>query len=143
MKQFLRGLFGGPPSTVTTPLSDGSVPETAAGTSAPVPATLRQRLRKHPAHIERLQQALSSVDVAGRASIPRFERAVWALQGRLGSFLSEARDELDAARALGDKREVKRAEADVTLMSEIRLKQVWIGDSELWNHFGRQQGSAS
>jgi hypothetical protein len=142
MKAFLHRLFGGPPSTVTTPLPDSPGHNDVAAASAQVPAALRERLRKHPAHIQRLQQALSSVSTAGRESIPRFELAVWALEGRLGSFLSEARDELDAARAAGDRKEVKRAEANVRLMSEIRLKQVWIGDTALWNHFGKPEGSA-
>lgn len=139
MKQFLRKLFERPTVVEATSPSDTPAPDA----SPPVPASLRERLRKHPAHIQRLQQALSSVSADGRESIPRFELAVWALQGRLGSFLSEARDELDVARAAGERKEVKRAEATVRLMSEIRLKQVWIGDSELWKHFGRPEGSAS
>lgn len=139
MKQFLRKLFERSTPAEGEPPSDTP----AAGASPPVPAKLRERLRKHPAHLERLQQALNGVTVAGRESIPRFELAVWALEGRLGSFLSEARDELDAARAAGEKKEVKRAEENVRLMSEIRLKQVWIGDTGLWNHFGKPEGSAS
>lgn len=139
MKQFLRKLFERPTPAADAPASEVPVP----GASSTVPAKLREQLRKHPAHIERLQEALDGVTVAGRESIPRFELAVWALQGRLGSFLSEARDELDTARAAGDKKEVKRAEANVRLMSEIRLKQVWIADTAFWNHFGKPEGSAS
>ncbi|WP_421569019.1 hypothetical protein [Stenotrophomonas sp. PD6] len=138
MKQLLRKLFDRATPTADAPASEAP----ARGASPTVPANLRERLRKHPAHIERLQQALDGVTIAGREGIPRFELAVWALEGRMGTFLSEARDELDAARAAGDRKEVKRAEANVRLMSEIRLKQVWIGDTALWNHFGKPEGSA-
>jgi hypothetical protein len=139
MKQFLRKLFERPAPAEAAPASEA----TAAGTASLVPAKLRERLRKHPAHIERLQQVLNDVTASGSKAAPRFELAVWALEGRLGSLLTEARDELDAARAAGERRQIRRAEANVRLMSEIRLKHVWIGDAALWAHFGKQEGGAS
>lgn len=111
--------------------------ETAIPTppTTPVPARLRERLKDHPEHVARLQQVLNSAaDAQGRPN-QRFEEAVRALEGRLGSFLVEARTELDAARSRGDADLVAKAEAKERLMSEIRLKQVWIGDPVMWGHF--------
>lgn len=105
----------------------------------PVPMRLRERLADHPGHIDRLQQVLSS---AARAEGPptwRFEEAVWALEGRLGTFLTEAREELEAAQAQGDAAQVAKAEAKELLMSQVRLKQAWIGDPAMWRYFQTPQ----
>lgn len=60
----------------------------------PVPNGLREMLRDYPEHIERLQDALNWVVEHPARGTPPFERAIWALEGRIETFISEARDEL-------------------------------------------------
>lgn len=101
----------------------------------PVPIRLRERLADHPGHIDRLQQVLRNAAQAEGSPTWRFEEAVWALEGRLGTFLTEAREELEAAQAQGDVTLVAKAEAKELLMSQVRLKQAWIGDPAMWRYF--------
>jgi len=105
----------------------------------PVPIRLRERLADYPEHIDRLQQVLSSAAQAEGSPTWRFEEAVWALEGRLGTFRTEAREELDAAQAQGDAASVARAVAKELLMSQVRLKHVWIGDPAMWRYFQTPQ----
>lgn len=105
----------------------------------PVPASLRERLKDHPGHVERLQEVLNHVVQEQNLGAWRPEVAVWALEGRLGSFLAEARTALQAAQAGGDPAGIERAVAAERLMSEIRLKQVWIGDDAFWAYFQAQR----
>jgi len=99
----------------------------------PVPAKLREMLKDYPEHIERLQERLIVVAEAPRSSVPRFELAVWALEGRLDTFISEARGELAAATASGDPAVIEKADAKERLMSQAAWKHVWIGDEALWD----------
>lgn len=100
----------------------------------PVPAKLREMFKDYPGHIERLQELLTAVAEAPRSSTPRLELAVWALEGRLGTFKSEAREELAAATASGDPVMIEKADAKARLMSQAAWKHVWIGDKELWDY---------
>lgn len=94
----------------------------------PVPAKLLEKLRDYPDHIERLQEVLNIVAATPPSLIPRLERAIEALQGRLGTFMVEARRELNHAMASGDPSLIAAAEAKAGLMSQIRLKHVWMTD---------------
>ncbi|WP_312237243.1 hypothetical protein [Stenotrophomonas sp.] len=93
-----------------------------------VPAKLLEKLRDYPDHIERLQEVLNIVAATPPSLIPRLERAIEALQGRLGTFMAEARRELNQARSSGDPRLIAAAQAKASLMSQIRLKHVWMTD---------------
>lgn len=75
----------------------------------PVPKGLREMLRDYPEHIERLQEALNWVVEHPAKGISAFERAIWALEGRTETFISEVRDELKKAEAVGDLEEISRA----------------------------------
>lgn len=141
MKELLRRFFGRAQQQAGEVPASKAGPKASIASSPLVPAKLREKLQEHPEHIDRLQEVLNSVAEGDQSAVPRFELAVWALEGRLGSFLSEARDELDAALAQGGQDQVARAEAKVQLMSKIRLKQAWIGDAALWSCFGSKKAS--
>lgn len=91
----------------------------------PVPQGLREMLRDYPGHIERLQQALNWVIEHPASGIPPFERAVWALEGRTETFISEARDELERAERTGNPEEISRAKKKELLMLHSRSTGSW------------------
>ncbi|WP_256775094.1 MULTISPECIES: hypothetical protein [unclassified Stenotrophomonas] len=101
----------------------------------PVPAKLLEKLREYPDHIDRLQEVLNVVAAEPPSIIPRLERATEALQGRLGTFMSEARRELEQAKASGDPTLIAAAEVKFSLMSQVRLKHVWISDEGFLQYF--------
>lgn len=101
----------------------------------PVPQGLREMLKDYPGHIERLQQALNWVIEHPAKGVPAFERALWALEGRLETFISEARDELDAAEASGDAEAVLRAKNKVQFMFSCRSSSGWAAGN-LMDYFG-------
>lgn len=105
-----------------------------------VPATLREMLKDYPEHVEQLQEALNGVMEKPPSAIPRFELAVWALEGRLETFNKEAREELRAAKASGDTALLARAEEKELLMSRVAWKHVWLGDRALREYFGAHMG---
>lgn len=96
----------------------------------PVPKSLREMLKDYPEHIERLQEVLNYVVETSSAGVSPFDRAIWVLEGRLETFISEARDELKAAEARGDAEAIQRARtkrhvfgsarADMGPLSELR-----------------------
>jgi hypothetical protein len=100
----------------------------------PVPAKLREILREYPEHIERLQDVLASFGVPKNRVMP-FDEAIWALEGRLETFVAEAREELSAAEESADASEIERAKAKELLMLQASSKGRWIGDDGLWNYF--------
>ena len=75
----------------------------------PVPAELREQLKDYPELIERIQEALN-LTVLDPPGTPLFERFIWTLQGELGLFYSEVREELNVARAADDADAIARAE---------------------------------
>lgn len=107
-------------------------------TMPPVPNGLRDMLKDYPDHIERLQQALNWTIEHPSAATPPFEVAIWALEGRLETFISEARDELDAAEALGDAEAIARADRKLDLMFSCR-SSVLFGCENLASHFDNRK----
>ena len=101
----------------------------------PVPLGLRDMLKDYPQHIERLQQALNWVIEHPAKGIPPFERAIWALEGRLETFISEARKELRAAEETGDAEEVSRAKQKLQFMFSCRSSSGW-GAGNMMDYFG-------
>ncbi|WP_240635263.1 hypothetical protein [Lysobacter enzymogenes] len=96
----------------------------------PVPKGLREMLKDYPEHLQVLQNDLNDVVAKPLRGTPVFEQAIWALEGALETFVSEARDELEAAEASGDAETIQRARAkrqafgsaraDMGLLSELR-----------------------
>lgn len=91
----------------------------------PVPEGLRKMLNDYPAHIDRLQQALNWVIEHPSSGIPPFERAIWALEGRIETFISEARKELKAAEAGADAEAIAQADRKLELMFSCNSRSVW------------------
>lgn len=86
--------------------------------SPPVPQKLREMLKDYPEHIERLHEVLSHVK-RGPNLMP-FDEAVWLLEGRLETFISEARAELRAAETGGDAEAIEQARKKELLMLHAR-----------------------
>lgn len=102
----------------------------------PVPDGLQRMLAAYPHHIERLQQVLNSVVEHPASGVLPFERATWALEGRLETFISEAREELEKAEAKGDADEVAKAKKKELLMLHSRSWNCW-DDENLREYFDR------
>lgn len=108
----------------------------------PVPQALREMFWNYPELIERLQASLNSVITNPVKSQPPFEVAIWELEGTLGSFLNEALQELDAARASGDSAAIERADAKRRLLLFAGSSGGGMQDlSELQAYFHERQGA--
>ena len=102
----------------------------------PVPQKLRKMLKDYPEHIARLQEVLRHVVETSSDGVDPFDRAIWALEGRLDTFHSEAREELKAAEALGDAEAAARADQRERLMSRAGSSNGGMkGLHELWLYF--------
>lgn len=101
----------------------------------PVPQRLREMLDEYPGHIERLQEVLSHVIRTSSAGVDPFDRAIWALEGRLEAFVSEAKNERLAAESDGDPQMIAKAVEKEKTMSMARPKRQWISDEALWAYF--------
>ncbi|WP_236621835.1 hypothetical protein [Luteimonas huabeiensis] len=86
----------------------------------PVPQKLRDMLKDYPEHIERLQETLQRIVNKRLPGADPFERAIWLLESRLSTFISEARDELQAAESSGDPEAIKRAKEKELRMLDAR-----------------------
>src|SRR5690606_35032777 len=95
----------------------------------PVPQKLREMLEDYPEHIERLKEALDEYAKKIFHLMP-FDGAIWALEGRLEAFYSEAHAELQAAEASGDVAAIELAKAKRTLMSRACSKYAWLGQDD-------------
>lgn len=76
-------------------------------------------LKDYPDHIERLQERLDDY-VRKPNHLMLFDGAIWAPEGRLETFIDEARTELRDAEASGDAEAIARAEAKDLLMGRAR-----------------------
>jgi hypothetical protein len=102
----------------------------------PVPQALREMLKDYPEHIQELQKSLNRVITKPSKSTPAFEVAIWELEGTLGTFISEAREELKAAEASGDSEAIARAEEKERLMERASSRNIGMkGLHELWGYF--------
>ena len=108
----------------------------------PIPQRLRELLKDYPSHLARIQEDLNHVMVDHAKSIPLFEQAVWALEGRTRAFIGDAQLELEAAQASGDTDSIARAESKLSLMRRSRSANAGLGDlGELWEYFKAHKGS--
>jgi hypothetical protein len=98
-------------------------------------------LKDYPEHIQELQRSLNLVVEKPSIGTPPFEVAIWALEDELGSFISEARSELQAAEASGDAVAIERAKDKELLMLHARSKGGWIADEGLWDYFQVNKGA--
>lgn len=101
----------------------------------PLPARLQEQLKDYPEHRERLQLALYGVVVSPPSRLPRLERALWVLEDRVGRFLAEARQELDAARCSGDAVRLARAKETEQVMYVLRMRHQWLRDEVFVAYF--------
>jgi hypothetical protein len=101
----------------------------------PVPQRLREMLKDYPKHLERLQEVLNHVIQTSSAGVEPFDRAIWVLESRLGTFVSEAREEVQQAESDGEAIAIEQAKAKESLMSRARQKRHWIADDALWSYF--------
>jgi hypothetical protein len=101
----------------------------------PVPQGLRDMLKDYPEHIERLQQALNWVIEHPAKGIPPFERAIWVIEGRLETFVSESREELATAIASDDKAGIAQAESKEHLMLGCRMSPAAWKTKNLMSYF--------
>ncbi|MFA0923720.1 hypothetical protein [Xanthomonas fragariae] len=99
----------------------------------PVPQKLREILKDYPELIQRLQDVLDAYVQKPYKLMP-FEGAIWALEGRLGSFISEAREELKAAKASGDPEAIEKAKKKDFAVGYSRLNMGAMSD--LLSYFG-------
>lgn len=100
----------------------------------PVPQRLREMLKDYPEHIARLQEVLDSMLAKPSHGVDPFDRAIWKLEGRLETFISEAREELKEAEASGDPVAIERAKAKELLMGRARHQGIYDLD-DLWAYF--------
>lgn len=95
-------------------------------------------LKEHPEHLQILQDDLISA-ANKKSPTPAFERAVWALEDAMSSFVSEARKALRAAQETGDDEAIAKADAKERLMSRASWKHVWLNDEALWEYFQKDK----
>lgn len=102
----------------------------------PVPKKLQEMLADYPDLIERLQQVLnSSAERSRRLPLMPFDDAISALDGRLSTFLYEARDELASAEEIGDQVLIGTAKRKKSAVAMAGLSQIWITDSDFCSFF--------
>lgn len=102
----------------------------------PIPQRLRELLKDYPRHLERIQEVLNGVVVDHAKSIPLFEQAIWALEGRTSAFIREAQVELEVAQETGDAAVIALAEAKASLMRRAADPNGGLkGLHELWDFF--------
>lgn len=94
----------------------------------PIPRRLRELLKDYPGHLARIQEVLNRVVVDHAKSVPLFEQAIWALEGRTSAFVREAQAELEAAQDAGDADAIARAEAKEDVMFSARSINDGLGD---------------
>jgi len=97
-------------------------------------------LKDYPEHIEEIQRSLNDVAAKPLKGTPVFEQALWALEGALGSFIDEARDQLELAEAAGDPEEIAKAKQRELLMLRTRLQRDW---DDLWEFFEGNRGASA
>ena len=108
----------------------------------PVPQKLREILGDYQEHIQRLQEVLNPLATRKNSLMP-FDEAIWVVEGRLGTFMSEAREELKATQASGDAQAIARAEEKRSVMGQAGFKGRWIGDDGLWDFFQKNKEAFS
>ncbi|MGJ7901688.1 hypothetical protein [Lysobacter sp. 1R34A] len=106
----------------------------------PVPKKLREMLKDYPGHIERLQEQLNRVAEESKSVSPKFEIAIWMLEGQLEEFIHEAQAELSAAREGENDSMIAMAKEQETLMFRARSSNGGMkGLQDLWDYFKQNE----
>jgi hypothetical protein len=110
----------------------------------PIPLRLREMLQDYPGHLARLQEVLNMTldgPRPARGSVNNvFEQMIWALEGRLETFIHEAQDELETAQASGDAEAIVRADAKLRLMFRSRSSNGGMNNlEEIWSYLEMHQ----
>jgi hypothetical protein len=106
----------------------------------PVPKKLQEMLHDYPEHIDRLQEQLNSVAEEPSSVTPKFEVAIWMLEGQLDEFVREAQTELEAIQATGNAEAIAQAEAKESLMFRARSSNGGMkGLHDLWEYFAENK----
>ncbi len=100
--------------------------------SPPVPQKLQEMLKDYPEYIDRLQNDLMRVITKPSKSTPPFEVAIWELEGTLETFISEARAELKAAEASGDRDAIARAKLKRSILGSARADMGNMSDLQVF-----------
>ncbi|MFK3648329.1 hypothetical protein ACI2IY_07790 [Lysobacter enzymogenes] len=100
----------------------------------PVPEVLREMLKEYPDHIERLRETLDYFVKTSSPGVDPFDRVVWLLEDRLGTFIVQATANLERAQTSGNEEEISAAKQELLLMSRVSRKNVWIGDETMWEY---------
>ncbi|HYP85056.1 hypothetical protein [Variovorax sp.] len=106
----------------------------------PVPPALREMLKDYPEHIEEIQRSLNEVAAKPLKGTPVFEQALWALEGALESFVSEARQEVKRAEASGDSQAIEKAKRREILMHHACMQ---CDSNGLWEFFEGSKGASA
>lgn len=106
----------------------------------PVPARLRELLADYPAHLEKLQHAITKAADEPRPIAAHIEMVIWAIEDTMEAFVAEARSEVRSAKEGDDAEKVALAEEAESLMRRARFKHVWIGDAGLTDYVKRTRG---
>jgi hypothetical protein len=110
----------------------------------PVPQHLREMLKDYPEHLERLQEVLTDLVAKPFPGVDPFDRAIWLLDGTLGTFIDEAKYELKAAKQGADPAAIEVAEKKVRLMFRASSGNGGMQRlDDLWAYCQVHQGSLS
>ena len=105
----------------------------------PVPLPLREALKDYPELVDRLQEVLTYVGrepaMSKEQRLDQADQALWALEGRLGSYMAEAAEEVKAAEATGNANLIAKAKAKQALMDDCRSYELQRGLGELRTFF--------
>ena len=93
-----------------------------------VPLGLQEILKDYPELIQRLQGDLTHIVEKPSPVTPPLERAIWMLEDSLDLFISEARQELNAAEASGDSGAIARAKAKKFAVGSARANMGVLSD---------------
>jgi hypothetical protein len=101
----------------------------------PVPQALQEALKDYPELIAGLQEVLVTTGVTLFMSkmqrTDQFELALASLEGRLGTYMSNAAKEVQAAEATGDAALIAKAKEKKMLMNNCRMQKLGNGVPEL------------
>lgn len=89
-------------------------------------------LKDYPELIERLQERLNDLMAKPGRGVGLFDQAIWALEGRMDSFHSEAQEEIKAAEASGDANAIESAKKKRSAIGTASMNTGTMDD--LWEY---------
>lgn len=104
----------------------------------PVPGGLIAMLKDYPEHIVRLQEAINAVVEHPASGVDPYDRAIWAIEGRIETFIAEARKLVRAAEAQNNESLIAKAKEQLHLMHGCSSRSLWKA-SNLLAYFDKRQ----